>query len=109
MKPTKVFLREKKITKGRSSLYLDFYPPLTNAKTGKSTRREFLGMYVKEKPRTPEERQTKKDTIILAETIKAKRQLAIQEGVYGFDGNEKCFQQSNAIGIEHTNLPFDHP
>ena len=42
MKATKVFLRDKKISKGRKSLYLDFYPPIKHPVTGKETRREFL-------------------------------------------------------------------
>jgi len=43
---TKVTLREKIISKGRQSLYLDFYPPIAHPETGESTRREFLGMYL---------------------------------------------------------------
>lgn len=31
---------------GRESLYLDFWPPITNPNTGRKTRREFLGMYL---------------------------------------------------------------
>ena len=50
---TKVKLRTKKISKGRKSLYLDFYPPIPHPKTGKPTRREFLGLYVYEKPKNP--------------------------------------------------------
>ncbi|MDB0615663.1 hypothetical protein PL372_08900 [Tenacibaculum dicentrarchi] len=43
---TKVTLRQKPISKGRNSLYLDFYPPLAIAGTEKTTRREFLGLFV---------------------------------------------------------------
>jgi len=43
---TKVTLRTKNISKGRQSLYLDFYPAIPHPETGKPTRREFLGMYV---------------------------------------------------------------
>ncbi|WP_431167259.1 tyrosine-type recombinase/integrase [Tenacibaculum halocynthiae] len=42
---TKVTLRDKRISKGRRSLYLDFYPAIPHPKTGKPTRREFLGLY----------------------------------------------------------------
>ena len=38
----KVTLRQKPISKGRSSLYLDFYPAVLDSETGKLTRREFL-------------------------------------------------------------------
>ena len=48
---TKVTLRLKDISKGRQSIYLDFYPAITNQKTGKPTRREFLGLYIHKKPK----------------------------------------------------------
>ena len=44
----KVTLRQKPISKGRSSLYLDFYPAVLNIETGELTRREFLKMYVQD-------------------------------------------------------------
>lgn len=44
----KVTLRQKPISKGRSCLYLDFYPAVLNFETGELTRREFLKMYVHE-------------------------------------------------------------
>ena len=46
---TKVTLRQKKISKGRQSLYLDFYPAIPHPETGEPTRREFLGLYIKGK------------------------------------------------------------
>ena len=49
---TKVSLRQKKISKGRKSLYLDFYPAIPHPETGEPTRREFLGLYLFEKPKT---------------------------------------------------------
>ena len=52
---TKVTLRQKKISKGRKSLYLDFYPPIPHPETGEPTRREFLGLYIFEKPKTEEQ------------------------------------------------------
>jgi integrase len=42
----KVTLRQKLISKGRKSLYLDIYPPIPHSITGKPTRREFLNMYL---------------------------------------------------------------
>lgn len=44
----KVTLRQKPISKGRSSLYLDFYPAVLDSETGELTRREFLKMYIHE-------------------------------------------------------------
>jgi integrase len=43
---TKVKLLQKSISGNRQTLYLDFYPPIVDTKTGKQTRREFLKMYL---------------------------------------------------------------
>jgi integrase len=53
----KVTLRQKPISKGRSSLYLDFYPAVLNSETGELTRREFLKMYVKDPIRIKNKKQ----------------------------------------------------
>ncbi len=70
----KVALRKKTISKKRLSLYLDFYPPILNTKTGKLTRREFLGSYIHEKPTNPIEKESNKQTLQLAEMIRHKRE-----------------------------------
>ncbi|MCU0329178.1 MAG: site-specific integrase [Chitinophagales bacterium] len=70
----KVSLRKKAISKNRQSLYLDFYPPITNFQTGQPTRREFLGIYIYDKPKNPVEKQHNKETLLLAEQIKQKRE-----------------------------------
>ncbi len=80
----KVFLREKKLSKGRRSLYLDFYPPIPHPETRKPTRREHLKLYIYEKPKTETEKDHNKETKILGETLRARRQLEIQSGYYGF-------------------------
>ncbi len=50
----KVNLREKKLKNARRSFYLDFYPPVIS--DGKRTRREFLTLYIFEKPKIELER-----------------------------------------------------
>jgi len=45
-KLTKVTLRQKPISGGRLSLYLDYYPPIDDPDTGRKTRREFLNKYI---------------------------------------------------------------
>jgi len=80
----KVTLREKKISGGRKSLYLDFYPAIIHPDTGKPTRREFLGLYLFDRPKNDSEKQQNKETRSLADSIRAKRQLELQAGVYGF-------------------------
>lgn len=70
----KVKLRKKAISKNRQSLYLDFYPAIPNPETGKSTRREFLGMYLFDKVKNPIDKQHNKETLQLAEQIRQKRE-----------------------------------
>lgn len=85
MKTVKVFLREKKISKGRKSLYLDFYPSIKNRETGKNTRREFLGLYIYEKPKGAAQIQNNKQIRALGESIRSKRFLEIQQNIYGLE------------------------
>jgi hypothetical protein len=80
----KVFLREKKLMHGKRGLYLDFYPPITHPETLKETRREHLRLTIFEKPKTYLEKEHNKETKMLAENIRAQRQLEFQAGVYGF-------------------------
>ncbi len=70
----KVKLRQKKISKGRKSLYLDFYPPIPHPETGEPTRREFLGLYIFEKPKTPFDKQHNTETLKIGESIRQKRE-----------------------------------
>lgn len=69
----KVKLRQKKISGARKSLYLDFYPAIPHPATGQPTRREFLGMYIHEKPKTPTDKTHNIDTMRIAESIRQKR------------------------------------
>ena len=71
---TKVTLRQKKISKGRQSLYLDFYPAIPHPETGEPTRREFLGLYLFDKAKNPIDKQHNKETLQLAEQIRQKRE-----------------------------------
>lgn len=69
----KVHLRKKPISDGRTSLYLDYYPAISHPDTGKPTRREFLGLYVFNRPKTPAGKDQNTETLTLAENIRAKR------------------------------------
>ena len=104
---TKVKLRQRAISGNRQSLYLDFYPPIPHPETGKPTRREFLGYYIYEPIKFFKRKNSKgeliekpiydndksinisrlshnENTLQLAENIRAKRQIEIQAGDYGF-------------------------
>ena len=71
---TKVSLRHKQISKGRMSLYLDFYPPIPHPETGEPTRREFLGLYIAETPKTAIDKTHKRETLSIGESIRQKRE-----------------------------------
>ena len=81
-----VKLRKKLLAAGKQqSLYLDFWPPISHPnRKGKTTRREFLGLYLHNNPQTTLQRKHNKATFALAENIRAQRQLEVQRGHYGF-------------------------
>jgi len=70
----KVTLRQKAISKNRHSLYLDFYPPIPHPETGEPSRREFLGMYIFDKPKNSTDKQHNSETLQLAQQIRQKKE-----------------------------------
>jgi integrase len=97
----KVKLRQKKISKGRKSLYLDFYPAITHPETGEPTRREFLGLYVYEKAKSVIDKRHNAETITIGESIRQKRENLLnkpetysqyeKEKLLLQEKSEKCF------------------
>ena len=79
-------LSEDKIAKGKKkmvSLYLAFQAP------GQKTRYEWLKLYQFENPKTNLEKEHNKETLHLAESIRAKRLLDSQASSNGFVSNER--------------------
>lgn len=70
-----VKLREKKLKDGRVSLYLDFYPPVYIAETGKETRREFLKIYLYDKPSSSVQKEQNRVCKAKAEYVRSEREL----------------------------------
>jgi integrase len=75
----KVKLRKKKISEGRESLYLDFYPSILNPNSGKYTRREFLNMYVFENNSNQLNKTHNRNTLNLAEQIRQQRENSLNK------------------------------
>jgi integrase/recombinase XerD len=102
----KVHLRQRKQTKsGSISLFLEIYKGTTTTPEGKVKNLrdyEYLNLYLIDKPKTPLDRQSNKDTLQLAKSIKAKRELEIKNGLYGFANEFK--QSTNFVDyfIEQT-------
>ena len=89
MKISKVTLRKKLLKDGKNeSLYLDFYPPITNPINGKQTRREYLRMYTFTKPKDELEKTQNKNILLRARKICNERQNLIYSNDYGFLASE---------------------
>lgn len=80
----KVFLRQKPISKGRISLYLDYYPAIRNPHTGRMTRREFLGFYIYAEPQNSIERDYNQEMLSKGELIRCRRQEQVINRQFGF-------------------------
>lgn len=89
----KIHLRKRQHTKtGKISLFLEIYKGTTTSPDGKVKNLrdyEYLNLYLIDKPKTPIDKQSNKDNLQLAESIKAKRELEIKNGLYGFTNEFK--------------------
>jgi integrase len=95
----KVHLRQRKQSKkGSISLYLEIYKG-THRKPDGSIKNlkdyEYLNLYLVDNPKNPIHKQQNKDILDLAMSIKAKRELEIKNGLYGFKNEFK--QDTNFI------------
>lgn len=77
----KVTLRER-LQGGKISLFLDYYHK------GKR-KKEYLKLYLDPDPKTKADREVNKQTRLLAESIRAKRLIEIQNGEFGFRDSER--------------------
>ncbi len=82
-----VTLRKKEIKNDKSSLFLDYFPPIISHKNGTETRREFLKLKTYNNPRSLAEKEHNKTTIEFAELIRAKRMVQIKNREFGFKEN----------------------
>ncbi len=86
---SKVTIRRKPITRGRHTIYLDYYPPIKNPETGELTRWEYLKLYTYDTPRLDVDRKHNRETNTLVEFIRAQRQLEVQNRRFGFLSDAK--------------------
>lgn len=82
-----ITVRKKKLVNNMFSLYLDYWPPITNSKTGKETRREFLKLKIYGNPKDASQKTHNKEAIEFAEIIRAKRLVQFRDKEYGFKEN----------------------
>lgn len=73
MKNINVTLRKRTLPSGKITLYLDFFPPIYNAKTREFSRREYLGLYMVSKPKNNIDKAMNSENLHKAEMICANR------------------------------------
>lgn len=73
MKNINVTLRKRTLPSGKITLYLDFFPPIYNAKTREFSRREYLGLYLVSKPKNNIDKAMNSENLYKAEMICANR------------------------------------
>lgn len=76
-KKNNVTLRQRKTTTGYFSLYLDIYREGVRSY-------KYLRLYIKEHPRTAQERATIKETLALAEKARALHEVELNNNAFGF-------------------------
>lgn len=87
---TRVHLRQRDITAGRISLYLDYYPAVRDPYSMKMTRREYLGIYIYARPKNEIEKEFNNEMLMKAEAIRSMRVQAIINEEFGFlDKNKR--------------------
>lgn len=84
-------LKQKKLSDGNISLYLDYYLGRVNCKDecGNTVnkvqrKREFLHLTILANPRTPIERKQNKETLELAQTIRFEREQELKQTLHGY-------------------------
>lgn len=85
-------LKEKVLSDGQISLYLEYYLGYTQVYDEKKAKnvikhnrkKEFLSLYIWQAPRTPVERQQNKDTYELARKIRFEREQEFKESINGY-------------------------
>ena len=81
---SKVTLRRKPISKGRESLYLEYYPAIRDPETMRLVYKEFLGIYLYQNPQNQIERNYNDEVLQKAEGIRSIRVQAVINEEFGF-------------------------
>lgn len=89
MRFTRVSLRRRNISKGRQSLFFDYYPAIRDPETMKMMRWEYLGIYIYEKPKTEIEKEYNYEILQKVEAIRSIRTQSIINEEFGFIDKHK--------------------
>ena len=89
----KITLKQKKLTSGKLSLYIEYYKGKVVDASGKARHNrdfEYLKMYLHENPQNAREKQENKETQKLADDILAIRQAEYLQGKYNLKDHNKA-------------------
>lgn len=103
---TNVTLRQRVISNGRISLYLDYYPAIRNPYTMKMSRREYLGIYIYARPKNEIEHDFNNEMLSKAEAIRCIRVQAIVNEEFGFLDKHKMKADFLAYFREKAKLKY---
>lgn len=67
---TKVTIKQKPLSEGRESLYLNFAPKFINPRTSKEIRKLYLKVFIYTKAKTPKEKSDNKEALKFAEGMR---------------------------------------
>jgi len=107
-------LRERKLTKGRVALYIDYYPPVWNPATNRFTRRENLKLSMYLKPGSSLEERHNALNKEIAEKIYVKRMKSLmldEHKILNVDvlqGDFYIYANNFIIGKEKGKVHVDH-
>ena len=104
---TNVTLRQRKISNGKISLYLDYYPALFNPSTHETVRHEYLKMYLIDEPKNPTEVNYNKQILDVAEAVRCQRVIEIAKNEYKIFDDSKLHEDfleyfHNLAETKHT-------
>ncbi len=99
-------MRQRVISNGRISLYLDYYPAIRNPYTMKMSRREYLGIYIYARPKNEIERDFNNEMLSKAEAIRCIRVQAIVNEEFGFLDKHKMKADFLAYFREKAKLKY---
>ena len=88
----RISVQKRKAKGGKLNLRLEYYHGFTKNDEGKIKHQrnyENLELFIYEKPKTPAEKQHNKQTLQLAEAIRSKKIVEVQNGKYGFSSTSK--------------------
>lgn len=102
----KITLKQKKLTSGKYSLFIEYYKGKIQTPDGKSKHNrdfEYLKKYIHENPTTAKEKKENKEALAFAENVLSIRKAEYAQGKYGIKDHSK----GNLLFLDYFNEKKD--